>query len=201
MTAELLDDVHDVTLPMPLSRSWTAADLDNLPERDGHRYEILYGSLIVSASATPWHQVVTRRLDERLAAAVPDGTMVVDDVDVDFGESVLRPDLLVVRTSAVTPEANRFRPADVLLAVEVESPASRLMDRRAKPAVYAAAGIPAYWRVVLADPEAPAVVVSVLDGVAYREVVTVTAGEAVTVEAPFAVELRPAELVVQGRGN
>ncbi len=41
----------------------------------------------------------------------------------------------------------------------------------------------------------PAVIVHALDGRIYREVVTVSAGEAVTVHVPFQVELRPAGLV------
>lgn len=121
--------------------------------------------------------------------------------DIDFGDSALEPDVLVVRASSVTSRTRRIRPDDVVLAAEVESPSSRRMDRLAKPSVYAAAGIPAYWRVCLDDPDAPAVVVSTLDGGAYREVATLRAGETATVDVPFRVELRPAELVVPGRGD
>jgi Uma2 family endonuclease len=195
MTAELLDPVDEVVLPIPFSRPMTWADLEKLPERDGHRYEILDGSLIVSASPTPWHQLVAGELSAILRAARPKGLVVLDAVDVDCGQSVLEPDVLVVHASAVSSRAKRFRPEDVVLAVEVESPSSRRMDRLAKPSVYAEAGIPAYWRVCLDDPDAPAVVVSVLDGEAYREVGTVRAGESVAVDVPFEVELRPAELV------
>ena len=83
----------------------------------------------------------------------------------------------------------------MLLVVEVESPSSRRMDRLTKPSIYAAAGIPAYWRVCLDAPEAPTVAVSALDGDVYREVATVRAGESRLVDVPFPVELRPAELV------
>lgn len=38
-------------------------------------------------------------------------------------------------------------PEDVLLAVEIVSPGPRRTDRFAKPGEYAAAGIPAYWRI------------------------------------------------------
>jgi Uma2 family endonuclease len=68
MTAELLDEV---TLRMPLSRGWTWDELQRLPEHDGHRYEIIDGSLQVSASPTPGHQPVAGRLrPEDLAPVV-----------------------------------------------------------------------------------------------------------------------------------
>jgi hypothetical protein len=44
MTAERLDEV---TQRMPLSRGWTWDELQRLPEHDGHRYEIIDGSLQV----------------------------------------------------------------------------------------------------------------------------------------------------------
>jgi Uma2 family endonuclease len=115
-------------------------------------------------------------------------------VDVDFGDSALEPDVLVARRSAFTHEARRLRPADVVLAVEIESPSSRRMDRLTKPSILAAGGVPHYWRVELDDLDAPAVAVHRLADGTYREVRTVRAGEAVVVDLPFPVELRPAEL-------
>ncbi len=61
MTAELLEDV----LLRTRGRDWTWADLERLPERDGHRYEIIDGSLHVSASPTPRHQLVASRTARR----------------------------------------------------------------------------------------------------------------------------------------
>jgi Uma2 family endonuclease len=195
MTAELLD-VTEVSLPMPVSREWTWDDLQRLPERDGHRYEIIDGSLHVSASPTPRHQLVAHRLALLLSLATPDHFEVVPAVDLEHEDSVLEPDILVVREeAAVSKAATRFFASDVLLVVEVESRSSRRMDRLAKPSIYAAAGIPAYWRVVLDEPDAPAVVVHELTDGIYREVRTVVAGESVRVDRPFPVELRPAELV------
>lgn len=196
MTAEL---VEDVTLRMPRSRGWTWEDLQKLPEDDGHRYEIIDGSLHVSPSPTPWHQLVASELFVLLRAAKPTDLLVLTELDVDIGHSVLKPDVLVVRASAVTARTRRLGPADVLLAVEVESPSSRRIDRLAKPSVYAEAGIPAYWRIGLDRPEEPLIAVHELAGDVYREVAVVRAGESVTVDLPFAVELRPAELVMPGR--
>jgi Uma2 family endonuclease len=189
MTAELLESV---TLSLPY-RPMTWEDLSRTPE-DGRRWEIIDGSLHVSASATPWHQLVSGRLCDRLAAAAPPGVDVLTAVDVDMDANVLEPDVLAVRAEAVTPEAPRFFPADVLLVVEVESRSSRRIDRLVKPSIYAEAGIPAYWRVMLDEPETPVVTVYRLDGTTYQEVASIRAGESVVVDVPFPVELRPAEL-------
>jgi len=86
-------------------------------------------------------------------------------------------------------------PADVLLAVEIVSPGSTGRDRIFKPGLFAKAGIPAYWRVELDGPGTPLVVVYALDGEVYREVRTVRSGEAVSVDLPFLVHLRPADLI------
>jgi Uma2 family endonuclease len=83
----------------------------------------------------------------------------------------------------------------ILLAVEVTSPSSRRMDRLVKPAILAEAGVLTYWRVELDGPSAPLIVVHVLHGAVYQELRTVRAGESVLVDVPFAVRVRPAELV------
>ncbi len=191
MTAEL---VEDVTLRMPRWRAWTWADLQEIRD-SGHRYEIIDGSLHVSASPTPRHQLVASRLVRVLLAAAPDDIEVMETVDIDFGPSVLEPDVLVVPAAAAYADKPKFAPTDLLLVVEVVSPSSRRMDRMVKPSILAEFGIPAYWRVELDVPAAPLVVVHALDGDVYREVAVVRAGESVVVDVPFPVELRPAELV------
>ena len=67
MTAELLDEV---TLRMPLSRGWTWDELQRLPEHDGHRYEIIDGSLYVSPSPSRPHQIAVGRIVRLLAGGV-----------------------------------------------------------------------------------------------------------------------------------
>jgi Uma2 family endonuclease len=191
MTAEL---VEDVTLRMPRLRGWTWADLQEIRD-EGHRYEILDGSLHVSASPTPRHQIAAGRLRDVLLAAAPDELEVVEAVDIDFGPSVLEPDVLVVPAAAAFSGRPKFVPEDLLLVVEVVSPSSRRMDRMMKPSILAEFGVPAYWRVELDGPGTPLVVTHALDEGVYREVVAVRAGESVVVDVPFPVELRPAELV------
>jgi len=56
--------------------------------------------------------------------------------------------VLVVRADADRDtDQTAYQPGDVELAVEVVSPDSTTRDRERKPQLYAAAGIPHFWRV------------------------------------------------------
>lgn len=188
MTAEAIEDIWSRTR----GRDWTWADLQEIPD-DGHRYEIIDGSLYVSPSPSRPHQIAAGRIVRLLADAAPDHLEVVATVDVEMDRSVLEPDVVVLPAELAYRTGGPLTPADVLLAVEVLSP-SRRMDRLVKPAVLAEAGVPAYWRVELEGVGTPSVTVYELAGVAYREVTTVAAGPVSVVATPFRVELRPAEL-------
>lgn len=76
-------------------------------------------------------------------------------------------------------------PDQWLLAVEVVSPNGRKTDRFFKPAEYADAGIPAYWRLEI-EPE-PLLVVYQLNGTTY-DVVQELSGRGV-VDVPLRIEL------------
>ncbi|MGV9215875.1 Uma2 family endonuclease [Micromonospora sp. RB23] len=41
----------------------------------------------------------------------------------------------------------RYEPHEVVVAIEIVSPSTRSIDRVLKPALYAQAGIPYYWRI------------------------------------------------------
>ncbi|SEF79336.1 Putative restriction endonuclease [Actinacidiphila yanglinensis] len=56
-----------------------------------------------------------------------------------------RPDVVVYRADRI--DAAPMRPEHVLLVVEVVPPGSETTDRTVKPAQYARAGIPVYWRI------------------------------------------------------
>ena len=66
------------------------------------------------------------------------------------GGSVLVPDLLAVDAEPLwTNQSGILDATAVHLVVEIVSPGSVTMDRLAKPALYANAGISAFWRVEL----------------------------------------------------
>jgi Uma2 family endonuclease len=141
----------------------------------------------------PWLILISPRR-RAVPAAVPPDLAVVPGVGVDLGRTMLVPDLAVIPRSAV-PGAALARPAGVLLAVEIVSPSSVSMDRLLKPARYAEAGIPSYWRVEGMTSGEPSIVIYDLDGNRYRETAVIHAGEQVEADRPFRVTLAPAQLV------
>jgi Uma2 family endonuclease len=98
------------------------------------------------------------------------------------------PDLAVYRRAA--SERGRVEPRDVALAIEVMSPGSVSDDRVAKPALYAAAGIPHFWQLEL-DPLV--LVTHALAGDVYRQ--TGRDDDEVDVERPVRVRFRLADVL------
>ena len=144
---------------------WTVDDLDELPD-DGNRYELLDGALLVSPPPELMHQYVGFRLAALLSGQLPPDLAVVTAPGVYYDSRTYRiPDVVVFRRSALSRPRPHLRPADVVIAVELMSPGNERTDRL-KPAEYAAAGVPHFWRVEL---EAPVVVTHTLDGAVYRE--------------------------------
>jgi Uma2 family endonuclease len=190
VTAEMLD-----YLSFPDRQVWTIDDLFVIPD-DGHRYEIFDGSLIMSAAATSAHQVAGNRLVRILERSAPHGIAAATEIAIDLGKHAPVPDVVVGPGSVIWDlDTRHLLPEQVMLAVEVVSPSSMSRDRVLKPAVYAQAGIPAYWLVDLHGADAPRVTMhELVDGV-YRLARVVRAGEEVDVSVPFPLKLRPTDLV------
>jgi Uma2 family endonuclease len=167
--------------------SWTEPDLHLFPQ-DGHRYEIVDGSLHVTPPADGPHEAVVRALVTTLRGAAPPGWWVCSRLGIATGASNLVPDVTVLRPRS--SGSSWSDPADVALVVEVEAPASRHYDRLLKPAVYAAAGIPAYWRVEI-DSGAPVVHVHGLEDGGYPLERSIRGPELVTLDTPYPVRVIP----------
>lgn len=180
-----------------LAGPWSVADLDRLPD-EGRRVEILDGSLLVSPPPAVGHQGIAHRLASLLDRSCGEEWEALEGPGLLLrGEPAPRlvvPDVAVLRREAVWSGASTVRPADVLLVVEIVSPSSQVMDRVTRPALYAEAGIPAYWRVEPDDPDGLSVVVSRLVGDAYAESATVRAGQGLRVGWPLVCDLVPADL-------
>jgi len=130
---------------------WTTDDLDELPE-DGRRRELVDGALIVPPCPTNTHQSLVMRLGAELDRLCPNHLSVTQAVEVRINRRrSLIPDVLVTTAEAAARAPSRFQPHEVTLAVEIVSPCSLTMDRFAKPALYAEAEIPLYWRVETGD--------------------------------------------------
>ncbi len=135
----------------PPEGGWTTDDLDALPE-DGRRRELLDGVLLMSHSPTRIHQSITGRLMVALDDDCPDGYDVTQAVEVRINRTrSFIPDVLVTTAAAAAREPSRYEPHEVVLAIEIVSPSTRSIDRVLKPALYAQAGIPYYWRVETED--------------------------------------------------
>ncbi|MDP9444905.1 MAG: Uma2 family endonuclease [Actinomycetota bacterium] len=175
---------------LPRSRPLTRDDLEKMPD-DGHRYELVDGTLIVTPAPSWRHQRVVTRLWSLLNAQCPPGLEVfVAPLDVVLAtDTVLEPDVLVVRRADL---GDRDLPAAPVLAVEVLSPSTRHIDLTLKRSRLEAAGCRSYWVV---DPDAAVLTAWELGDDGYVEVAQVRGEEEYAAEAPYPVVVRPADLV------
>lgn len=165
---------------------WSEEDLVGLPE-DRQRYELLEGTLLVSPPPGGRHQLVSWELTRELKQAAPDGLIVVEAMGVRLpDETVFIPDVLVAeRHAVVSNRSGILDPGTVTLIVEIVSPGSPTLDRLTKPALYARAGIGAFWRVEL--EEEPAIFACRLDWGVYVEMTSARPGEQLIVDDPFPI--------------
>ncbi|MDQ4091630.1 MAG: Uma2 family endonuclease [Actinomycetota bacterium] len=177
-------------MALPWGAPLTEDDLATMPE-DGHRYELLDGTLLVTPSPNLNHQRCVAGLLVLLHGARRPGFEVLPaPFDVRLSRiTVLEPDVLVARRADLTPARLEGPP---VLAVEVLSPSTRRIDAGAKRLAYEAAGVPAYW---LVDPDVPSLTVLELDAGRYVERATVTGDEAFHAAVPFRVTAVPARLL------
>ena len=165
---------------------WTEPDLHLFPQ-DGHRYEIVDGSLHVTPPLGGSHQKIVCALLTTLRGAAPAGWWVCDRLGIEAGESSLIPDVTVLRP--YSSGAIWADPDDVACVIEVETETSRRYDRLLKPALYADAGISAFWRI---EPgPAPVLYVYALGPDGYLPQKTVRGADPVQVDAPFPVRVAP----------
>ncbi|WP_235022671.1 Uma2 family endonuclease [Amycolatopsis alkalitolerans] len=129
---------------------WTVEEFFELPEDSGSRVELVDGSLLVSPAPASRHQEILQKLQFGLHDAVIPGTRLLPGVNVRLNSRrVLIPDLVIV---TCPDDVVYFSAADVLLAVEVESPSTKMQDRVLKRALYAEANIRYYLLVSTVGP-------------------------------------------------
>jgi Uma2 family endonuclease len=184
----------DVALTIPDHYGdWTVADYLSLPESKA-RIELQEGCLVVSPQPTRLHQLVANRLMYTLQAQLRSGFTVGDAQEVALADTTLRvPDLFIAHADLYLTGSGPLRPEELTVVVEVVSPSSRRTDRLVKPAEYAAAGIPGFWRVEL-DPEIR-LSAYVLGTEGYDELGTWGPGETARINAPASVAIRMDDLL------
>ncbi len=172
-------------------RPFTVDELDRMPD-DGRRYELLAGALIVSPRPTTVHQETAAELLVVLRQACPQDLRALPEPAVQLShETEFDPDIVVIRRSQVGGAKVTEPP---LLAVEVRSPSTALIDLNRKKAAYEAFGVASYW-IVVPDRARPELIVFELRDGRYQEVAHVTGDEGLRLERPFQVEVVPARLV------
>ena len=180
-----------VVTTLPWGRPLTRADLETMPD-DGHRRELVDGTLLVSPAPSIRHQHVVRALLVILDEARPPHlTALCAPVDVVLSDrTVLQPDVLLARRDDLT---DTHLPAPPVLAVEVLSPSSRAVDRLLKYDRYAEAGVEHYW---IVDPDEPSLTAYRLssDG-SYAQIAQVTADQPFEATDPVHAVIIPSELV------
>ena len=142
-------------IAVPDIYGYTTADLHALPD-DGRRWELIDGSLIVSPSATIDHNTIALWIanilwDSKLSDEFVIGTDQSATID-DHNEP--RPDVIVAPADYL--QQSPFPIEGAQLVVEVISPTSVLRDTETKRALYARAGVPAYW-IVVPDADKPTI--------------------------------------------
>ncbi|MCX6397181.1 MAG: Uma2 family endonuclease [Propionibacteriales bacterium] len=175
---------------LPERRTLTREDLDAMPD-DGHRYELIDGSLIVTPSPSLPHQVAVSQLLVVLQRSCPHHLIVLSaPLDVALADdTVVQPDVMVV-ARANCLAGDDLRP---LLIVEALSPSTRQIDLTLKKARYEIAGTPHYWVV---DPGVPSITTWTLVDGRYGEPETVTGTEVLTLSSPYAISISPVQLTL-----
>ncbi len=147
MTAEPTG--HAPWFPDPIRQRYarfTVEDLLRLPP-DAPRVELRDGVMIVVPTPTGSHQKINVLLASWMMRHAPDQfeALMAVGVALSFKDTV-EPDVVLLRRPVVL-DHHVYDVADVALAVEIVSPGTKRRDRLEKPAEFAAAGVPHYWRI------------------------------------------------------
>ena len=175
---------------LPWSRPLTADDMAAMPD-DGHRYELIDGTLVVTPAPMRRHQRLVGNLYLLLREACPpELEVLLAPYEVRLADdTAVQPDLLVARRADTT---ERNLPTAPLLVVEVASPSTRLVDLNLKKARYEAAGCPSYW---VLDPETSSLIAWELRSGAYAVVAEVTGDDPFVATQPYPVTVVTSSLV------
>jgi Uma2 family endonuclease len=158
--------------------------------RDGRRYEVVDGRLLITGAQPPAHHAaVTNLLIQLKQACPPDQLVAVGSLDFRPTRTIsLRPDLLVCRRADAGRQLLERPP---LLTIEVLSPSTRTTDVVLKRTLYETHGVPSYW---LLDPTHHELTVLELTPSGYACRAVVQAEETFQASRPFPVTLIPAQL-------
>ncbi|MFB8314697.1 Uma2 family endonuclease [Streptomyces sp. NPDC055961] len=174
---------------------WTLDDVLALPEDTMQRIELVGGQLMMSPAPGLPHQRASHRLHvllEQAAAKTGAAVEVFEAINIVVPDGLLIPDLAVI-DAAAAGETTAVHAHDVLMVVEIASPSTRIVDKKLKPSLYAAAGIPQYWRLEL-EP-APRLLIGRLRPGGYVDDAPLLSGAVTHLDEPFPLTIDPGTLV------
>jgi Uma2 family endonuclease len=181
-----------MTSVIPHGRPFTVDDLEGMPD-DGNRYELIDGMLLVSPAPGWPHQEMALELAVVLRGLCPPAmrALVAPFAVQTAFDSEVQPDVIVTRYADLT---QKNLPVAPLLATEVLSRSTRLVDLNLKKAHYERIGVVSYW---ILDPTEPgALTVLELDEQGcYRQVAHVEGDAEFVAARPFPVTIVPARLL------
>jgi len=130
----------------------TLADYERLPEKEGTRYELDEGTLLMEPSPALRHNLIRQRIAEALTQFVRSHHLgvIVEEMDFRLGTDTVRnPDVAFITASHlrdIDPDHSPVEGAPAL-AVEVISPTNLAQDTAKKVRQYLEAGSTAVWLV------------------------------------------------------
>ncbi|MFB4196563.1 Uma2 family endonuclease [Streptomyces carpaticus] len=155
--------------------------LEELPELDELKIELIDGKIVLQASATPFHNRIVRNLgsqfDRENWEALPEQALASPDSSFEP-----KPDLAVTTLDAIADNPNPLPCDSVDLVVEVVS-SDREVDQVKKLSWYGGSGIPLY---LIVDPhEGSCQLHSQPYGAGYRTRTTTEFGRPIELPKPF----------------
>jgi Uma2 family endonuclease len=141
-----------MSMPAVVPRRWTAADVRELPDEPGKRFECVDGELLVSPSPRLTHQSVVALLWREIEAYVRAHTLgaafiAPGDLELDT-HTLVQPDVYVLPLVDGRRPRTQTEIGQPLLFVEVLSPSTARVDRVIKRYRYQRQGVE-YWIVDL----------------------------------------------------
>lgn len=144
--------LQSMSMPSVVSRHWTAAEVRELPDEPGKRFECVDGELLVSPSPRLTHQSVVTllwRVLEDYARATGTGAAFVAPGDLELDTyTLVQPDVYVLPLVDGRRPRTQNEIGQPLLFVEVLSPSTAHFDRVVKRQRYQRQGVE-YWIVDL----------------------------------------------------
>ncbi len=140
--------LQSMSMPSVVSRQWTAAEVRELPDEPGKRFECVDGELLVSPSPRLSHQWALGALFEALSAycrthGLGAVGMAPSDFELDR-YTLVQPDLFIIPLVGGRRPVTLDEVGPPLLFVEVLSPSTARADRVLKRERYQRHGV-TYW--------------------------------------------------------